>query len=523
MSLQLRKNKGARLTINELDDNFIYLDSKLGATGEQGAEGPQGPQGPQGELGPQGLKGDIGPQGLQGATGAASTVAGPAGVSVSSATVDETGRLVITKTDNSTIDAGNVVGPVGQGFFIAKIYTSVAELLADTDPDGIQESEFGLVSVPPDSYDPNVSDIENLETSRLYLWQGKALGWKYITDLSGVQGIQGPKPEHEWQSTRLRFKNPNNVWGDFVDIKGPQGNPGIQGQIGSQGALGPVGSVGPQGINGTPGNDGRTTVVGSYLHNQSVAETQWHVNHQLGERFVNIEPIDWEGKSYIGRYDYPDVHFYDEYTTILTFEEPTIGWVKAGAADKGDNGDRGDQGLTGDTGPQGPQGIQGVSGIQGLQGPKGDTGEKGEPGPTDFSLLTNLPTSVDGYGITDVVKLENGSGRKEVNLPSGTVIFANAQAGGATIPFDSLSINGFVFANGTPGHGQARGIYDDDGKKLEFCDQSLNTTDNVVFNKVNVTGTIEINGAEVISKAELKAIAAASADFADFLSRIGNL
>jgi len=42
-SLTLREEKGSKLTIQELDNNFRYLDSK-----ESGTQGPQGPQGPQG-------------------------------------------------------------------------------------------------------------------------------------------------------------------------------------------------------------------------------------------------------------------------------------------------------------------------------------------------------------------------------------------------------------------------------------------------------------------------------------------
>jgi hypothetical protein len=54
----------------------------IGTTGAQGAQGIQGPQGSQGL---QGIQGPQGPQGLTGAQGAASTVQGPAGASVTGA------------------------------------------------------------------------------------------------------------------------------------------------------------------------------------------------------------------------------------------------------------------------------------------------------------------------------------------------------------------------------------------------------------------------------------------------------
>jgi len=42
-SLTLRKDLGRKLTIEEMDDNFLYLDN--GGSGPQGDQGPQGPQG----------------------------------------------------------------------------------------------------------------------------------------------------------------------------------------------------------------------------------------------------------------------------------------------------------------------------------------------------------------------------------------------------------------------------------------------------------------------------------------------
>jgi len=53
-SLTLRKDLGRKLTIEEMDDNFLYLDN--GGSGPQGDQGPQGPQG-NGTQGPQGPQG----------------------------------------------------------------------------------------------------------------------------------------------------------------------------------------------------------------------------------------------------------------------------------------------------------------------------------------------------------------------------------------------------------------------------------------------------------------------------------
>lgn len=90
----------------------LFLTAPKGEQGIQGVQGIQGIQGEQGERGIQGLPftyddfteeqlEDLrGPQGIQ-------------GVSVTGATVDEDGRLVVTLTEGEPIDAGNVVGPTG--------------------------------------------------------------------------------------------------------------------------------------------------------------------------------------------------------------------------------------------------------------------------------------------------------------------------------------------------------------------------------------------------------------------------
>ena len=94
-SLTLRSEKQRRLTINEMDGNFLYLqDLAISATAGQGIVGPTGPQGPQGldgidgDVGPKGATGAIGPQGPQGfqgskgATGSPGAT-GPAGSGIS--------------------------------------------------------------------------------------------------------------------------------------------------------------------------------------------------------------------------------------------------------------------------------------------------------------------------------------------------------------------------------------------------------------------------------------------------------
>ena len=73
-------------------------------------------------------------------------------------------------------------GDTGLGFNIAKTYTSVANLSADTSPSGIATGEFAIIE------NGSLTDAEN---SRLYLWNGSA--YSFVSDLSGTIGFTGSK------------------------------------------------------------------------------------------------------------------------------------------------------------------------------------------------------------------------------------------------------------------------------------------------------------------------------------------
>jgi len=144
-----------------LDDGSILdAGNAVGPKGDTGSQGIQGLKGDQGLQGIQGLKGDTGEQGPQGPAGrsiaangariddngglqltltdgtilSAGTVVGPQGpvgakgdqglqglkgdagtegISITTGTVNNTGHLILTKSDLSTIDVGSVVGPKG--------------------------------------------------------------------------------------------------------------------------------------------------------------------------------------------------------------------------------------------------------------------------------------------------------------------------------------------------------------------------------------------------------------------------
>lgn len=47
-----------------------------------------------------------------------------------------------------------------------------------------------------------------------------------IEEYHGADGAKGEKPNHQWSGTSLRFENPDDTWGDYVDLKGDKGEDG---------------------------------------------------------------------------------------------------------------------------------------------------------------------------------------------------------------------------------------------------------------------------------------------------------
>ena len=166
-----------------------------------GAQGIQGPQGLQGVQGPQGETGATGPVGPQ--------------------------------------------GPAGKAFNIKKTFESVVAMEA-SNGSGFEDGDFAMIA----------SEVADPDNSKMYVWDGKT--FKYISDLSGAQGIQGPKGD----------KGDQGIQGP-QGLTGPQGIQGIQGKIGETGATGPQGpkgekgDTGPQGIQGPKGDPGPQGIQGA--------------------------------------------------------------------------------------------------------------------------------------------------------------------------------------------------------------------------------------------------------------------
>ncbi|MGE9999618.1 hypothetical protein [Desulfovibrio sp. SGI.133] len=155
-------------------DNSSTFWVKIGAKGPQGERGLQGIQGPAGADGAKGDPGDTGPQGPQG-------IQGPKGDTGDTGPRGPAGEKGDTGTQGPAGPKGDpgIQGPEG--------------------PQGPQ-GEKGATGNPGPKGD-----------------QGEK-GEK------GDDGAQGLPPEHEWQGTALRFKEPDGSWGQAVDLRGPAGS-----------------------------------------------------------------------------------------------------------------------------------------------------------------------------------------------------------------------------------------------------------------------------------------------------------
>ena len=255
------------LIITKQDNTVINAGN---VEGPQGIQGPQGAKGETGDQGPQGPEGEsiasatvngvghllvtltdnrtidagsvVGPKGDTGATGAVGPqgATGPAGVGIAGATVDANGRLIITKTDTTTVDAGTVVGPQGpQG---------------SVGPQGPTGSQgIGIFSATVDA----AGDLQ------LTLTDASIINAGYVRGAQGPAGPQGAAGVDVTSATVDAGGNLQITLSDATTLNagyvvGPKGDKGDTGEVGPQGPQGIQGVQGPQGdsytINNTTGS-----------------------------------------------------------------------------------------------------------------------------------------------------------------------------------------------------------------------------------------------------------------------------
>lgn len=278
------------------------------------------------------------------------------------------------------------INAVGDAFVIVKTYPSIQAMQDDYNNPEVKKGQFVMI---------DTGDVENEEDSRLYL-KGNT-EWKFISDLSGAQGIQGLSAyqvavqhgfegtEDEWLISLKGEKGETGPKGDKGDtgekgatgergpqglqgerglqgVQGEKGEPGIQGPVGPKGEQGEQGIQGIQGPQGEPGPQGPKGDTGSGLNIKGELDSE----SQLPQEGVSGDAWLIAGNLYV---------FVGENGNV----ESNPKWSNVGSI-QGPAGPQGPVGPKGEQGEPGPKGEPGADGAPGAQGPKGDPGEKGEKG-----------------------------------------------------------------------------------------------------------------------------------------------
>lgn len=278
------------------------------------------------------------------------------------------------------------INAVGDAFVIVKTYPSIQAMQDDYNNPEVKKGQFVMI---------DTGNVENEEDSRLYL-KGDT-EWKFISDLSGAQGIQGLSAyqvavqhgfkgtEDEWLISLKGEKGETGPKGDKGDtgekgatgergpqglqgerglqgVQGEKGEPGIQGPVGPKGEQGEQGIQGIQGPQGEPGPQGPKGDTGSGLNIKGELDSE----SQLPQEGVSGDAWLIAGNLYV---------FVGENGNV----ESNPKWSNVGSI-QGPAGPQGPVGPKGEQGEPGPKGEPGADGAPGIQGPKGNPGEKGEKG-----------------------------------------------------------------------------------------------------------------------------------------------
>lgn len=133
------------------------------------------------------------------------------------------------------------INAVGDAFVIVKTYPSIQAMQDDYNNPEVKAGQFVMI---------DTGNVENEEDSRLYL-KGNT-EWKFISDLSGAQGIQGLSAYQV--AVQHGFKGTEDEW--LISLKGEKGETGPKGDKGDTGEKGATGERGPQGLQGERGLQG---------------------------------------------------------------------------------------------------------------------------------------------------------------------------------------------------------------------------------------------------------------------------
>ncbi len=376
------------------DDNISLSWTQIGDVGTVGETGPTGITGPIGITGLSGVTGITGITGLTGSTGATgpSGITGITGLTGSTGITGPSGITGITGLTGST----GITGPTGT-----------------TGPSGIT----GITGLTGPT------------------------GVTGTTGTTGSSGETGEAPEHEWDATLLRFRNPGGTWGDYTDLLGQTGVTGVSGITGVTGATGVTGETGATGETGVTGVTGVTGLTGPTGLSGTTGVTGSGVTGQTGitgttgltgpSGITGLTGVTGDGTTGVTG------------PTGLTGPTGITGTTgSTGMTGSGVTGQTGTTGVTGPQGPEGDEGPTGVTGSTGVSGLSGSTGPVGATGVTGSGVTGQTGTT----GVTGPQGPEGDEGGEGTTGATGST-----GASGSSGSTGSTGLSGASGVTGTTG------------------------------------------------------------------------
>ena len=211
-------NSAGELVITYTNDLTENLGPVVGAKGDKGDKGDQGVQGEKGEKGERGVQGEKGDAGLNGTDGKD----GKDGVGINNIEISNDGNLLITLTNGTSLNLGNIKGAKGdQGIQGEKGEKGDQGIQGEKGDSGLNGADGKDGTNGTDGIGVASSEINALGELVITYSDGNTVNLGKVVGNDGAQGAQGEKGE-----------------------KGDKGDQGVQGEKGDAG------------INGTNGADG---------------------------------------------------------------------------------------------------------------------------------------------------------------------------------------------------------------------------------------------------------------------------
>ena len=300
-------NKNGDFILTLLDGTDVNVSNVSNSKGKDGTDGKNGTNGKNGANGKDGR-------------------------SITLASVNSEGQLVITYSDGSSVNLDKLVGINGI--------------------DGVSISNSAINDKGELIITYSNGQICNL---------GKVVGVDGKNGINGINGSDGNNGKNgqdgisvvksEINSNgELVVTYSNSVidnLGKVVGSDGAKGEKGDKGDTGARGEKGEKGDAGEQGIQGVAGKDGKDGINGTNgIDGKDVTDGKDGVG-------INTVNITEDGKLNI---------------TLTNGTTLNLGTIKGEKGDKGDTGVQGEKGEKGDTGEQGIQGATGKDGANGQDG-----------------------------------------------------------------------------------------------------------------------------------------------------------